>query len=83
MGLGSEEDRTMWRLAAEYEAAIVTRDKSFALLRTLEYSGPAVVWIRIGDTRKANLFRWFETLLPEILLAREQDEVLIEVVQGG
>jgi predicted nuclease of predicted toxin-antitoxin system len=40
---------------------------------------PGVMWLRIGNTRKAELLRWFESLLPDAIAALESGEQLIEV----
>jgi predicted nuclease of predicted toxin-antitoxin system len=37
-----------------------------------------VVWIRLRNTRKAELLRWFEAALPRILEALARGETLIE-----
>lgn len=63
-GLAGASDRLIWKRAADTGAVIITKDE-FALRRTLEDIGPAVVWLRLGNTRKAALFRWLEPLLPE------------------
>jgi predicted nuclease of predicted toxin-antitoxin system len=39
----------------------------------------SVVWIRIGNTRKAELIRQVEELLPMIIERLEHRETLIEV----
>lgn len=78
--LAGATDRTIWDYALDQGAVILTKDEDFALRRTLEVAGPAVVWIRLGNTRKGELLRWFEALLPEILKALERGEVLVEVL---
>lgn len=77
--LAGADDRLIWLRAADTGAVIVTKDEDFALRRTLEEAGPAVVWIRLGNTRKGDLLRWLEPLLPEILAALERGETLVEV----
>jgi len=42
-------------------------------------SKPAIVWLRIGNTRRATLLQWFEPLLPQVEEALERGETLIEV----
>lgn len=80
IGLADAADRTIWHAAVERGAVIVTKDEDFALRRTLELTGPAVVWIRLGNTRKGDLLRWLEPLLPKVLAALEQSETLVEVM---
>ncbi len=50
-------------------------------LRAAEGSdaGPAVIWIRLPNTRRRDLLVWFVTVLPDILAALERGETLIEV----
>ena len=57
---------------------ILTKDEDFAVHRVLHH-GPAVVWIRIGNTRRAELLRRFEVELPNIVAALERGETLVEV----
>jgi len=42
-------------------------------------TGPAVVWIRLPNTRRRDLLAWFESILPDILAALERGDTLIEV----
>ena len=79
LGLAGADDRLIWKRAADTGAVIITKDEDFALRRTLEETGPAVVWLRLGNTRKGALLRWLEPLLPDILTALERGETLIEV----
>ena len=41
--------------------------------------GPPVVWVRVGNTRKASIVAKFLMLLPEILEELDRGERLIEV----
>ena len=78
-GLAGADDRAIWDYAATRGAVIVTKDEDFALRRTLEAVGPAVVWLRLGNTRKAELLRWIQPLLPEIIAGLERGETLLEI----
>jgi len=42
--------------------------------------GPAVVWLRLGNTRRAALLARVEAELPAIVAALERGETLIEIV---
>ena len=64
--------------AAEIAAVIVTKDEDFAIHRLLHH-GPAVVWIRIGNTRRSELLRRVETELATIVAALEHGEAIIEI----
>jgi predicted nuclease of predicted toxin-antitoxin system len=78
-GLLDAADLVIWDYGVTAGAVLLTKDEDFALRRALETAGPAVVWLRVGNTRKAELLRWFEPLLPEILLALAHGETLLEI----
>jgi predicted nuclease of predicted toxin-antitoxin system len=58
---------------------IITKDEDFAQRKVSTAAGPAVVWIRLPNTRRHELLEWFETIMPEILAALERGETLVEV----
>jgi len=57
---------------------IVTKDEDFAIRRVLQ-EGPAVVWLRIGNTRRAELLRRIDGDLAAIVAALERGETLVEI----
>ena len=59
-------------------AVIVTKDEDFAR-RKKSGIGPAVVWIRLPNTRRDELLAWFGTVLPDIIAALNEGDTLIEV----
>jgi predicted nuclease of predicted toxin-antitoxin system len=61
-------------------AVIITKDEDFAQRKALIDSGPAVIWIRLPNTRRRELLSRFETALPDILSALQRGETPIEVV---
>jgi predicted nuclease of predicted toxin-antitoxin system len=73
-------DTAIWDLALREQAVIVTKDEDFAQRHALAATGPAIVWIRLRNTRRAELLAWFEAALPRILSALASGETLIEVV---
>ncbi len=79
-GLLNADDGTIWDYAATNNMVIITRDKDFAQRRAVSKTGPVIVWIRLPNTRRADLGRWFTAILPNILLALENNEIVIEVV---
>lgn len=80
VGMTSASDRRIWDYALEHSSVIVTKDEDFPLRKGLESSGPVVVWLRIGNTRKQVLFEWFEALLPEMIMSLAKGEQVIELV---
>jgi predicted nuclease of predicted toxin-antitoxin system len=73
-------DAAIWDFALQASAVIITKDEDFTQRKALTEIGPAVIWIRLPNTRRRELLLWFETMLPDILSALERGETLIEVV---
>ena len=72
-------DRMIWEYAGSMNAVIVSKDEDFFVLKSMEPDGPAVVWVRIGNTRKVELLRLFELHFPAIVSALERGETIIEI----
>jgi len=53
-GLATAPDRTIRAYAASVGAIIITKNEDFVVLKLLE-SGPPVIWVRVGNTRRAHL----------------------------
>lgn len=79
IGLGDASDRTLWRYALDNDAVIVTKDEDFSLMSAMGGEAPAVVWVRIGNTRKTALLTWFEPLIHRIVELVESGQRLIEL----
>ena len=78
--LEAASDSAIWDCGLRETAAIITKDEDFALRKTLNDTGPAVVWIRLPNTRRRELLARFEIALPDVLSALERGEGLIEVI---
>jgi predicted nuclease of predicted toxin-antitoxin system len=78
-GMVSASDDVIRDYAARIGAVIVTKDEDFAIRRLL-VEGPAVVWLRLGNSRRAALLARVEAELPAIVAALERGETLIELV---
>ena len=79
LGMQAASDAAIWNHAGAVSAAVVTKDEDFAQRKVLNRTGPAVVWIRLPNTRRRDLLTWFGTVLPDIVAALEKGETLIEV----
>ncbi len=77
-GLLAAADGVIRTYAASLGAVIITKDDDFVVHQLLE-GGPAVVWIRIGNTRKAELLGRIETDFANIVSALERGETLVEI----
>jgi predicted nuclease of predicted toxin-antitoxin system len=78
--LQTASDASIWDYALQSSTVIVTKDEDFAQRKALASAGPAIVWLRIPNTRRRDLLASFEQVLPNILLALERGETLIEVL---
>lgn len=79
IGLGSAADMLIWNHAASEGEVLLTKDEDFAELSRRDPGGPAIVWIRIGNTTSTALWRALEPILPEIVEALSRGERLVEV----
>lgn len=79
LGIVAKPDIEIWRHAERTGAVIITKDADFAAMRIQAASGPAVVWVRLGNITNAALERVLKSVLPEVVLAVGSGERLIEV----
>jgi len=79
IGLRDSEDSVIWNYALQHRAIIITKDEAFPQRLNRSESAPVVVWLRIGNTSRQALLRWFEGLLPQIVEHSRQGDRLIEL----
>ena len=79
IGLGAATDLDIWRYAQECEAVLVTKDQDFVAMAQFSASGPAVVWIRLGNTTNRALWGTFAPILNDVIEALASGERVIEV----
>jgi predicted nuclease of predicted toxin-antitoxin system len=78
-GETSRTDAEIWREAVSVGGVLVSKDEDFARRRSFSGEGPQVVWIRLGNTRRAALLSHFERVWPQLESALQRGEPLIEV----
>jgi predicted nuclease of predicted toxin-antitoxin system len=78
-GLEAASDRRIWQIAIERSAVIVSKDEDFSRLRSIRSSGPAIVWVRVGNTTRDALLRIFTVRFPQIVAALETGEAVVEL----
>jgi len=79
VGLGSAKDGEICGYAADHASVIVTKDEDFSRQAIRPGATVQVVWVRLGNCRKATLLAAFESLLPSIVSALEAGERLVEI----
>ncbi|GAA5164614.1 DUF5615 family PIN-like protein [Viridibacterium curvum] len=72
-------DLLIWQEAARLQAIIVTKDEDFPARAMRDAAGPAVLWLRVGNTSNAALIRRIEQVWDDVRLAFESGERLIEL----
>lgn len=78
VGMLTSSDRDIWHYAAKLNAVLVTKDEDFVTMRAFHTTGPAVVWIRVGNMRNRELFPIFVASFPAILAALSRGETVVE-----
>ena len=79
IGPADASDRDLWLYAIGHEAVIVTKDEDFADMVATGGKSPVVVWVRVGNTRRAELLTWFDPLIDDIVRMIGDGQVLIEL----
>ena len=79
VGLREAEDEIIWNYAEARQMVILTKDEDFAERVMRSSSGPAVVWLRIGNCSNLALLGWLIPLLPDIVARLELGDRLVEV----
>lgn len=78
-GLQGASDRTLWEFARQHGHVLVSKDEDFPQLSNRFGSPPQVVWVRLGNCRKANLLEVFQRVLPQLKAMLEAGERVIEI----
>lgn len=79
IGLTTAADKVIWTHAAAIGAVLVTKDEDFVMMRALDNQGPAVVWVRIGNTTKRALIARFAEKMSAIVQSLERGETIVEI----
>ena len=72
-------DHFIWPFALKGGYTLVTKDEDFAEWSRLRQPAPPVVWLRIGNVKRAALKAKLEPLLPDLVRRLEAGETLIEI----
>lgn len=78
LGLAQASDAEIRAYATRTGAVIVTKDEDFPVDRILR-SGPSIIWIRMGNTRRVDLLQRFDREFASIVAALERGESIVEI----
>ena len=72
------DDAAIAAHARQHGFCIISKDEDFVIISNLQGS-PAVVWIRLGNCRNAELTRVMERALPQLTAALEAGQRIVVV----
>ena len=80
VALEAADDQTIWQYAKERGLTIITKDDDFQALANRQGSiPPQVVWVRLGNCRKAALLEAFSRILPALRELLTAGDAVIEI----
>lgn len=80
IGLAAAEDRIIWQYAKQHGLTIVAKDEDFQALADRQGNiPPQVVWVRLGNCRKAELLDAFERILPSLRNLLASGDTVVEI----
>jgi len=81
LGLDEANDRTIWAYAKANGFTVVSKDEDFLHFSIFDPDGPALIWVRFGNCRKATLLAAFEAILPQLIAAVRAGQKIIEALE--
>ena len=80
VAMESADDRTIWEYAKERGLTIISKDEDFQALANRQGGiPPQVVWVRLGNCRKAALLQAFSKVLPELRDMLAAGDAVVEI----
>ena len=78
VGLRDASDAEVWSYASNTHSILVSKDEDFANM-VLRAPTAKLIWVRVGNCRKAFLFELLRQMWPRILERLESGDHLIEI----
>ena len=80
IGFEAASDQTIWEHARKEGLVIVTKDEDFGHLADRQTTvPPQVLWVRLGNCRKAALLKAFADVLPQITEQLQKGHAVVEL----
>jgi predicted nuclease of predicted toxin-antitoxin system len=77
--LAQAKDNPIWQHAQGQGAVIVSKDEDFAEWVRRGRPGPAVVWLRLGNSTRRELITWISPRWPAVTTRLQEGARLVEV----
>lgn len=79
IGLDEASDRDIWAYAKANGFTVVSKDDDFFHLATVDTDGPVLIWVRLGNCRKAELLATFGEVLPRLINLLSAGQKIVEL----
>lgn len=79
VGLDAAKDDEVRNHAVKNSMVLITKDEDFSRRASRPDASVQVVWVRLGNCRKAGLFSALDSVLPQLLAALEAGNKLVEI----
>lgn len=80
VGLASADDSAIWQYAKDRNLIIISKDEDFQALANRQRSiPPQVVWVRLGNCRKAALLKASAKILPALRDKLAAGDAVVEI----
>jgi predicted nuclease of predicted toxin-antitoxin system len=79
IGLAKSTDEEIWKYASANSLVLITKDDDFSRRSIRAQAEVPVVWVRLGNCRKATLLAAFDVLMADLVAALESGARLIEI----
>ena len=77
--LAQAKDNPIWQHAQSQGAVILSKDEDFAEWVRRGRPGPAVVWLRLGNSTRRELITWISPRWPAVMTRLQEGARLVEV----
>jgi predicted nuclease of predicted toxin-antitoxin system len=78
-GLSQASDSEIWLYAAEHHLVLISKDEDFFHRAARPGVAVQLVWIRMGNCRKADLLAFIERTWPRVCACLEAGERIVEI----
>ncbi|MFY9343834.1 MAG: DUF5615 family PIN-like protein [Planctomycetota bacterium] len=79
IGMDEADDVAIWKHAAQQERVVISKDEDLFYLAKRIGDRGRLLWVRLGNCRKAALLAAFDSELPDILAAFDSGQRIVEL----
>ncbi len=79
VGLDAAADTEIWKYAAANSLVLITKDEDFSRRATQPGASVPVVWVRLGNCRKAALLSTFDSMISQVQAVLEAGNRVVEI----